>query len=263
MDQQPEQVGRISARRPFAAAALTCRKAGGGANRRRLFRLRSLRGQPSRWLQDGQVAGLLSLRHPPAKARPLGIGVGHETIGVDRARFGLLAACGDRRVPADAADRTAGAWAERVQVIYLSQSRSVVRKTVQGLGSASRKEPRFRLGAGNRHRSGHRRRRHDQRQGQAGLAGARLGQLRPEDHLQRLCRRDARRPAERPRPSRNPLRRSFRRRLVERPARRARASISTPTATATRACSRQACRMAMGACSPAPARYSKASSATA
>ena len=44
---------------------------------------------------------------------------------------------------------------------------------------------------------------------------------------------------------------------------KARASMSTPRATATRACSRQASPNGEGRCSPAPARYSKASSATA
>ena len=134
-------------------------------------------------------------------------------------------------------DRTSGAWAERVQIIYLSQSRSVVSKGREGLGPAPGKEARFRLGAGHRHRSGHRRRRHDQRQGQAGLARARLGELRSARpstaSMPARCATAARTATAGS--SSVPAR--FSTATGRMAASKARASMSMPTAIATRACS--------------------------
>ena len=197
------------------------------------------------------VPGQRSSRRPGAalgQARELG--QRHETIGVDRALLRPVAACGNAAPHVDAADHTGGAWVERVQIIYPAESRAGGQRKTSGSGIRSPK--RTSTSSGNRRPAptGHRRRRHDQRQGQAGLAGARLGELRSEDHLQRYLRRDAGRPAERPGPARDPLRRSLRRRSGSTAPSRARASMSTPTATATRASSRPASPKARAACSP-------------
>ena len=178
--------------------------------------------------------------------------------------FGAVAACGARRVGKSSSPTgTAGAWAERVQVIYLSQSHSVVARpcrvwdphpeknldfvwepatgtdpgiaadgTINGKGKlvwrvrgSASYDPKtiYSVYAGEMR---------DGRPNGNGRLEIRSGEVFDGDWSNGLLSK-------------------------------ARASISTPTATATKACSRQASPMARGACSPAPARYSKASSATA
>src|SRR4051812_44536336 len=101
-------------------------EAGAGENRRRLFR--SCRLARRQWLQDGQSLSYCRC----------GIGLdavpGQAALGQcmkPSALIGLV--CGLSLLAATAAshagvqDGAPGAWAERVQVIYLSQSHSVVR----------------------------------------------------------------------------------------------------------------------------------------
>ena len=179
MDQQPvtnKAVAFAGGRsRPPAES-----KAGGGANRRRLFRLRGWRRE--QWLQDGQVAVLLSLRHTGAVPEGVGQawrwGEGMKSSALIGLVSGLslLAAmsaslCRQRRTARRRLGRTRAGDLSQPVPFGVCARRS-------GLGSASGKESRLRLGAGGWRRSGDRRGRHDQRQGQAGLAGARLGELR-------------------------------------------------------------------------------------
>ena len=123
-------------------------------------------------------------------------------------------------------------------MIYLSQSRSVVRKAVRVWDPHPEKKLDFVWEPATGDEPGICRGRHHLRQGQAGMAGARLGELRPQDHLQRLFRRDARRPAERATAGSRSAPAKCSRATGWTACSTARASMSMPTAIATKACFR-------------------------
>ena len=216
-------------------------------------------GRASRCLTVLAAPGQHSSRRPgTALGQARDIGAGHETIGVDRARLAalsLLAAIATSHVDAAGPHgRRLGPNASRS--IYLSQSRSVVRKTVKVWDPHPEKnldfvwepatgtDPGIAADGTSTARASW----------SGGCADRRATIRRPSTASIAGEMRDGRPNGQ----GRLEIRSGevFEGDLVEWPPRRARASISTPTATATRACSRPASPMAMGACSPAPARSS-------